>query len=193
MSPAATPSLPARYASFTIASSIRSTIRSRVAGFAPSPACCRCGILSDRPAVVRIEPDARLAPESPGLDQLPFCIFEGRNQARVTSRNELVVDPAGCGEAHIDAGEVHQLERAHRIARRPAASTLGMLATPASSIASASSVNGRLTRLTMNPGASWATTVGLAPALHQRHRAYHRIAIGLRRSTTSTSGNNGPG
>ena len=143
----------------------------------------RCGILSDRPAVVRVEPGARLAPEPAGLDQ---PLLDRRRPEpigqRIAPRHEALVDPARGGEGHVDAGEVHQLERAHRIARRPQPPhrSPGSLASPASSIASASSVNGRLTRLTMKPGASSATTGVLPQRSMSATARVDRIAVGLR-------------
>ena len=68
-----------------------------------------------------------------------------------------------------------------------------MLASPASSMASASSVNGRLTRLTMKPGASSATTGVLPQRSISATARFTESPSVCGPRTTSTSGISGAG
>ena len=107
-------------------------------------------------------------------------IGDGRSRSGRPRPSQM---PGRGGQRDVDAGQVHQLERAHREAlgaerrvdlARPSPS-------PASSIRSASIVNGRLTRLTMKPGRSAQRPASCPRPSRSRRRGSTTARVGERR------------
>ena len=175
----ATPSSRARYASLTIASSIRSTIRSRSLGSSVAG-----GRLDGHAGRVRVEAGASLASQPLRLD---LALLQYRRPEpigqRVASRLEPLVDPARGGEADVDAGEVHQLERAHRIARRPHRRIdLRDARLPGFEHRQRFERERPVDAIDDEARRVLGHDRRLAPALHQRDRPLHRIGVRLRRA-----------
>ena len=112
------PSPAARYASTTIASVTRSGTSAATGSSAASSGARR----RRDPAVgvVAIEAAAGLAPEPAALDE-PLLETGRAEPLRqwVPGLERRRVERAGDGEVDVDADEVHQLERAHRVAGVP--------------------------------------------------------------------------